>query len=71
MLKRRSSVRVSCLARDERTRKELWHLAEREYCRLLEQLETRMDEIGARVARDRANAARERTSADEAQRLTN
>jgi hypothetical protein len=37
----------------------------------LEQLETRMDEIGARVARDRANAARERTSTDEAQRLTN
>ena len=28
----------------------------------LEQLEARMDEIGARVARDRANAARERTS---------
>ena len=37
----------------------------------LEQLEARMDEIGARVARDRANAARERTSTDEAQRLTN
>jgi hypothetical protein len=33
----------------------------------LEQLEARMDEIGARVARDR----RERPSTDEAQRLSN
>ena len=37
----------------------------------LEQLEARMDEIAHRVARDRTNAARERTSTDEAQRLTN
>ena len=37
----------------------------------LEQLEARMDEIGARVARDRTNAARERTSTDEAQRYSN
>jgi hypothetical protein len=37
----------------------------------LEQLEARMDEIGARVARDRANAARERTSTDEAERFSN
>ena len=37
----------------------------------LEQLEARMDEIGARMARDRANAARERTSTDEAQRWPN
>jgi hypothetical protein len=36
----------------------------------LEQLETRMDEITDRVARDRTNAARERTSTDEAQRLS-
>jgi hypothetical protein len=34
----------------------------------LEQLEARMDEITNRVARDRTNAARERTSTDEAQR---
>src|SRR4029450_4088580 len=34
----------------------------------LEQLESRMDEIAHRVARDRTNAARERTSTDEAQR---
>jgi hypothetical protein len=34
----------------------------------LEQLEARMDEIADRVARDRTNAARERTSTDEAQR---
>jgi hypothetical protein len=34
----------------------------------LEQLETRMDEITDRVARDRTNAARDRTSTDEAQR---
>ena len=33
----------------------------------LEQLEARMDEIGARVARDRTNAARERPSTDEAE----
>jgi hypothetical protein len=32
----------------------------------LEQLESRMDEIADRVARDRTNAARERTSTDEA-----
>jgi hypothetical protein len=32
---------------------------------------TRMDEIGARVARDRTNAARERTSTDEAECLPN
>jgi hypothetical protein len=37
----------------------------------LEQLEARMDEIADRVARDRTNAARERPSTDEAQRLTN
>jgi hypothetical protein len=37
----------------------------------LEQLEARMDEITNRVARDRTNAARERTSTDEAQRLSN
>jgi hypothetical protein len=37
----------------------------------LEQLEARMDEIAHRVARDRTNAARERTSTVEAQRLTN
>ena len=37
----------------------------------LEQLEARMDEIGARVARDRANAARERTSTDKAERFSN
>ena len=36
----------------------------------LEQLEARMDEIAHR-ARDRTNAARERTSTDEAQRLSN
>ena len=35
----------------------------------LEQLEARMDEIADRVARDRTNAARERTSTHEAQRL--
>jgi hypothetical protein len=34
----------------------------------LEQLEARMDEIADRVARDSTNAARERTSTDEAQR---
>jgi hypothetical protein len=34
----------------------------------LEQLEARMDEIADRVARDRTNAARERTSTHEAQR---
>jgi hypothetical protein len=34
----------------------------------LEQLESRMDEIADRVARDRTNAARERTSTHEAQR---
>jgi hypothetical protein len=37
----------------------------------LEQLEARMDEIAHRVARDRTNAARERTSTHEAQRLSN
>jgi tripartite-type tricarboxylate transporter receptor subunit TctC len=37
----------------------------------LEQLEARMDEIADRVARDRTNAARGRTSTDEAQRLPN
>ena len=37
----------------------------------LEQLESRMDEIADRVARDRTNAARERTSTDEAQRYSN
>jgi hypothetical protein len=37
----------------------------------LEQLEARMDEIGDRVARDRTNAARERTSTDEAPRRPN
>jgi hypothetical protein len=36
----------------------------------LEQLEARMDEIADRVARDRTNAARERTSTYEAQRLS-
>jgi hypothetical protein len=36
----------------------------------LEQLESRMDEIADRVARDRTNAARERTSIHEAQRLS-
>ena len=35
----------------------------------LEQLESRMDDIVDRVARDRTNAARERTSTDEAQRF--
>jgi hypothetical protein len=34
----------------------------------LEQLEARMDEIADRVARDRTNAARARTSTHEAQR---
>jgi hypothetical protein len=34
----------------------------------LEQLEARMDAIADRVARDRTNAARERTSTHEAQR---
>ena len=34
----------------------------------LEQLEARMDEVADRVARDRTNAARERTSIHEAQR---
>ena len=34
----------------------------------LEQLEARMDKIADRVARDRTNAARERTSTHEAQR---
>jgi len=34
----------------------------------LEQLEARMDDIADRVARDRTNAARERTSTHEAQR---
>jgi hypothetical protein len=37
----------------------------------LEQVEARMDEIANRVARDRTNAARERTSTHEAQRLSN
>jgi hypothetical protein len=37
----------------------------------LEQLESRMDEIADRVARDRTNAARETTSTHEAQRLSN
>ena len=37
----------------------------------LEQLEARMDGIADRVARDRTNAARERTSTDEAQRFSN
>ena len=37
----------------------------------LEQLEARMDEIGARVARDRTNVARERTSSDETERHPN
>jgi hypothetical protein len=37
----------------------------------LEQLESRMDEIADRVARDRTNAARERTSTHEAQRFSN
>jgi glutamate synthase domain-containing protein 2 len=37
----------------------------------LEQLESRMDEIAHRVARDRTNGTRERTSTDEAQRLSN
>jgi hypothetical protein len=37
----------------------------------LGQLEARMDEIADRVARDRTNAARERTSTHEAQRLSN
>jgi len=37
----------------------------------LEQLEARMDEIADRVARDRTNAARERTTTHEAQRLSN
>src|SRR5438445_11577816 len=36
----------------------------------LDQLEARMDEIADRVARDRTNAARERTSTHEAQRLS-
>jgi hypothetical protein len=36
-----------------------------------EQLEARMDEIAHRVARDRTNATRERTSTDEAQRFSN
>jgi hypothetical protein len=37
----------------------------------LEQLEARMDEIADRVARNRTNAARERTSTHEAQCLSN
>ena len=37
----------------------------------LEQLEARMDEIADRVARDRTNAAHDRTSTHEAQRLSN
>jgi len=37
----------------------------------LEQLESRMDEIADRVARDSLHAARERTSIHEAQRLSN
>jgi hypothetical protein len=37
----------------------------------LEQLESRMDEIADRVARDRTNAARERISTHEAQRYSN
>jgi hypothetical protein len=37
----------------------------------LEQLEARMHEIAHRIARDRINAARERTSTDEAERLPN
>jgi hypothetical protein len=37
----------------------------------LEQLESRMDEIADRVARDRTNAARERRSTHEAQRFPN
>ena len=37
----------------------------------LEQLEARMDEIADRVARDRTNAARERTSTHEDARLSN
>ena len=37
----------------------------------LEQLEGRMDEIADRVARDRTNAVRERTSADDAQCFSN
>ena len=37
----------------------------------LERLESRMDEIADRVARDRTNAARERTTTHEAQRLSN
>ena len=36
-----------------------------------EQLEAPWDEIADRVARDRTNAARERTSTHEAQRLSN
>jgi hypothetical protein len=37
----------------------------------LERLEARMDELAHRVARDRTNAARDRTSIDEAQRFSN
>ena len=40
------------------------------YTQKLELLEARMDEIADRVARDRTNAARERTSTHEAQRLS-
>ena len=36
----------------------------------LEQLESRMDEIAERVARDRARPAHDRTGSDEAQRLS-
>ena len=36
----------------------------------LEQLESRMDEIAERVARDRTRPAHDRTSSDEAQRLS-
>jgi hypothetical protein len=36
----------------------------------LEQLESRMDEIAERVARDRTRPARDSTSTDEAQRLS-
>jgi hypothetical protein len=39
--------------------------------RKLEQLEGRMDEIADRVACDRTNAVRERTSADDAQCFSN
>jgi hypothetical protein len=37
----------------------------------LEQLEARMDEIADRIAHERTGATRERTSTDEAQRLSN